>query len=246
MKYKQSITYSVLSLVLMCCMSIGHAEEMTNINVSSESWEDATNKDGTGLYWDIIRLIYEPVGISVKWDTTSYARSVALVKQKRSDAWVGSYLGEEQGIIYPKAHFDADVVSAMFIKKPDAKWQGEQSLEGKNVGWIRGYELHEYLDVKFNKRELSSRDDVLELLKDNRLDYFIDAMAELETHFGEALKSDNSLVIETIKHLNLYLGFANTLKGNHLAEVFDERFPKIIESGELKTLFEKWGYNYIF
>lgn len=248
MKLKQSIIHLLLVIVLSSgtFSGLSYAEGLTDISVSSESWEDATNKDGTGLYWDIIRLIYEPLGIKVKLDITSYARSVALVKQKQSDAWVGSYLDEEEDVIYPKSHFDADVVAAMFIKKTDQKWNGEQSLQGKNVGWIKGYELHEYLDVKFNKRELSKRDVVLELLKNGSLDYFIDAVAEFDTHFGEALKNDDSLEIETIKHLNLYLGFVNSEKGQKLADIFDDRFAIIKESGELKALFEKWDFTYIF
>lgn len=248
MKFKYSVVQLISVILLYCCLFTGnsYAEGISEIAVSSESWEDATNKDGTGLYWDIIKLIYEPVGINVKLDTTSYARSVALVKQNQSDAWVGSYLNEEEDIIYPKSHFDADVVAAMFIKNPGLPWQGQQSLEGKNVGWIKGYELHEYLDVKFNKRELSNRDDVLALLKSGKLDYFIDAVAEFETHFDEALKQDKNLTTETIKHLNLYLGFAKTPKGQKLADIFDERFPKIIESGELKDLFKKWDFTYIF
>lgn len=245
---KQTIASSVVSFILVFSLSVtfSHATEVKDINVSSEAWEDATNKDGTGLYWDIIRLIYEPVGVAVKLDTSSYARSVALVKQSRADAWVGSYLDEEEGIIYPKSYFDADVVAAMFIDATGNQWQGEQSLEGKNVGWIKGYELHEYLDVAFNKRELINRDSVVSLLKSGRLDYFIDAVAEFDTHFSEALKKDTTLRLETIKHLNLYLGFANSPKGQKLADIFDERFALILENGSLKKLFDKWAFTYIF
>ncbi len=241
------IQFASIFFISACLFSgLSHAEKITDISVTSEAWEDATNKDGTGLYWDIIRLIYEPVGIKVKLNTHSYARSVALVKQKQADAWVGSYLDEEKDVIYPKSHFDADVVAALFIQTPAQVWQGEQSLEGKNVGWIKGYELHEYLDVKFNKRELSKREGVLDLLKNGSLDYFIDAVAEFDTHFSEILAQDPSLKLETIKHLNLYLGFAQNEKGQVLADIFDERFAKIVENGELKTLFEKWEFTYIF
>ena len=222
------------------------AQELTSITVISEEWEGATHPDGAGLYWDIIRRIYEPVGIKVKYSISSYARSVALVKQKRADAWVGSYLDEEEGVIYPKSHFDADDVSALFIKKTDQPWQGEASLEGKNVAWIKGYELHEYLDAKFNNRELLNRDSVIEYLKDGRLDYFIDALPEIQSHFGEIIENDSRFTVEMIKKLNLYLGFANTGKGRELADIFDQRFPELIKSGELKTLFDKWEFSYIF
>jgi polar amino acid transport system substrate-binding protein len=233
-------------LLLVCLPVISVADEVSELIVSSEEWEGATQADGTGLYWDILRKVYEPVGVKVNWSIASYARSVALVKQNRADAWVGSYLDEESGIIYPASHFDADDVSALFIKKADQPWRGEASLEGKDVAWIKGYELHEYLDAKFNNRELINRDSVIQLLDLGRLDFFIDARPEIESHFGEVIAKDSRFAVETIKKLNLYLGFANTLKGKRLAEIFDERFPELIKSGELKPLFEKWEFEYIF
>lgn len=239
-------------VLFVCCTGmllmpgINYAEEVKDINVTSEEWESATQADGSGLYWDILRRVYEPVGIKVNWSIASYSRSVALVRLKRADAWVGSYKDEEEDVIYPASHFDADDVSALFIQKSDQAWQGESSLEGKDVAWIKGYELHEYLGVKFNNRELTNRDAVLQLLEIGRLDYFIDARPEINSYFGEALEKDKRFVVETIKKLKLYLGFANTPKGQRLADIFDERFPTLIESGELKPLFEKWGFEYIF
>lgn len=233
-------------LTLACFSGMASAQELTKITIASEEWEGATHPDGTGLYWDIIRRVYEPEGIKLKLNITSYARAVALVKQKRADAWVGSYLDEEQGVVYPASHFDADDVSALFIKKENQPWEGETSLEGKNVAWIKGYELHEYLDAKFNNRELLNRDAVIEYLDDGRLDYFIDALPEIQTHFGEALEKDPRFSVETIKKLNLYLGFSNTAKGRALADIFDRRFPELIKSGELKALFDKWEFSYIF
>ena len=232
--------------VIMLLPGSSFAQEFNDITVASEEWEGATQADGSGLYWDILRSVYEPVGIKVNWSIASYARSVALVKQKRADAWVGSYRDEEQGIIYPESHFDADDVSALFIKKSDQLWQGEASLEGKDVAWIKGYELHEYLGVTFNNRELINRDSVIQLLEQGRLDYFIDARPEIQTYFGETLEKDSRFMVETIKKLKLFLGFANTLKGKRLADIFDERFPILIENGEIKTLFEKWEFEYIF
>lgn len=248
MKTKTCLVRLLMAVWIMLAYlpALGYAQEFKDISIVSEEWESATHPDGSGLYWDIIRLVYEPAGIKVNWSISSYARSVALVTQKRADAWVGAYLGEEQGVIYPALHFDADDVSALYIKNTDQPWQGEASLEGKNVAWIKGYGLHEYLEAKFNSRELLNRDAVIELLSDGRLDYYIDARPEIQTHFGETLENDARFAVETIKKLNLYLGFANTAKGRKLAEIFDERFPELIESGELKPLFEKWEFPYIF
>lgn len=237
---------AALAVLLSLSLSaLVKAEQVSEIHVVSEAWENSTNKDGTGLYWDIIRKVYEPAGISVKLETTGYARSVALVKNNKKDAWVGSYIDEEEGVIYPKAYFDADMVAALFVPGNDAQWEGEKSLSGKNVGWIKGYELHEYLDADFNKKEFSNRKNVVSLLTSGRLDYYIDAAAELDNYFGDLIKA-KKLKRETIKHLNLYLAFSNTERGRRLSEIFDERFVTLLASGEIKALFNKWGSQYIW
>ena len=56
------------------------------IILASEEWANATNKDGTGLYWDIFRAVYEPVGIKTKFIIRSYKGSVSLVKKNQADA----------------------------------------------------------------------------------------------------------------------------------------------------------------
>ncbi len=75
---------------------------MKEVLVVSECWIDLTNKDGSGLYFDIVRMVYELVGIKVKIKIFPYNRSSMMVKKKRADVWLGSYLDEEDYAIYSK------------------------------------------------------------------------------------------------------------------------------------------------
>ncbi|MCW8994211.1 MAG: transporter substrate-binding domain-containing protein, partial [Psychromonas sp.] len=43
-------------------------------------------------------------------------------------------------------------------------------------------------------------------------------------------------------NLNLFLGFANNEKGYQLQQIFDTRFAKLLESGEIKRLYDKWNW----
>ena len=58
---------------------------------ASEERSNATNRDGTGLYWDIFRAVYGSMGIKTKIIIQSYNGSVSLVKQHKADAAVGIY-----------------------------------------------------------------------------------------------------------------------------------------------------------
>jgi len=223
--------------------------DIKQLNVASEEWENNTNKDGTGLYWEIIRKVYEIDNIKLKIKIVPYARSVHMVKTQKVDAWVASYIDEEPFPIYPKWHFDADVVSALFKKNKFPEWKGVKSLVNKKVGWIRGYDYNEYIDVKMTIDELSSRKSAFGVLLKDRIDVFLDALVEIK---NELSKKDylnkigfhiNDYRVEKLLQLNLYLAFAKNDRGKQLSKIWDKNFPVLLKNGTIKKLFDKYQMN---
>jgi len=219
------------------------------INLASEEWENNTNKDGTGLYWDIIREVYKLDKIEIKYKTVPYARSVQNVKTEKDDAWVASYDKEESFAIYPKWHFDADLVNALYKKKNFTSFKGVESLKNKTVGWIRGYDYDQYINVEMNKYEISTRQSALGLLVKNRIDVFLDAIVEINTLLTkkDLLKKMkfNRIDYECKKllQLNLYLAFANNKRGKKLCEIWDKNFPILLKNKTIKILYDKYKNN---
>jgi polar amino acid transport system substrate-binding protein len=170
----------VAVLFIFFLTNMGYCDDLKVITVASEEWENNTNKDETGLYWDIIRKVYQMDNIQLKTRIVPYARSVHMVKVKKVDAWVASYIDEETFAIYPKWHFDADIVSALFQKSKFPDWKGVQSLANKTVGWVRGYDYDQYIDVKMKIDELNSRDSAIGMLVKNRIDVLLDALVEIQ------------------------------------------------------------------
>ncbi|PKF49479.1 hypothetical protein [Enterovibrio nigricans] len=109
------------------------ASQQGEITIISEYWADATEKNGSGLYFDIMKRVFEPLGYTIKTQTTTYSRSVKLVQSKRMDVFLGSYLDEQEDVLYPRWHFDAEQVAAIYKPSVIANWQGEASLKGKTV-----------------------------------------------------------------------------------------------------------------
>jgi len=52
----------IVFIIVLANMNSLLAKEIT---VISESWDGATNHDGSGLYWDIVQKVYEPLGYTV-------------------------------------------------------------------------------------------------------------------------------------------------------------------------------------
>lgn len=241
-----SLAIHILLITLFAFASKAQSDEATKttdlrqINVITESWEGATNKDGTGLYFDLIKTIYEPVGIKLVFKIAPYERAIYQVMNKTMDAWVASYEDEVEGAIYPKLHLDYDIVSALFKRDKFPEWQGLPSLTNKQLAWIRGYGYEQYLKVPSKWREINSRASALAMLHLNRIDAFIDADAEL-TRVIEAEKLDlRTYRKEHLLHLKLFMGFSNTHRGRLLAELWDERLHVLHKNGTLKLI---WGKN---
>ena len=213
-------------------------DKISEITIASEVWEDATNKDGTGLYWDIIRAVYEPAGIKVKIKLRSYAGSIEMVKRKRADAMVASALDEVEGFNYPTWHMDTEHVTALF--KKDKEWKGVESMKGKKVAYIKDYAYDTYFVFPMNVMEYGDQKTILKLLNKGRVDFWLDALVDMETFLKKTSVDRKQYRMEVVHKLKLYLGFVGTERGKKLAEIFDNQFEKLVKSGEIQKLFDKW------
>jgi len=240
--FAMAMLLSVFSTQVAICQ-----DKITEIVLASEAWPNATNTDGTGLYWEIFKAVYEPVGIQVKHRISSYAGSEELVKRQKVDGMVAAYLDEVENAIFPKSHFSVDVIQVLFKKDKVAEWKGQESISGKNIGWIKEYDFDQYMDVPLKKVEFDERKDALRVLDKDRIDFFMDAQPDLIEALDSGVIDLANYRRETVKQLNLYLAFVNTEKGKRLQEIFDERFPQLVQSGEIKKLFDKWqGGNFTY
>jgi len=212
------------------------------IVLASEEWTNATNKDGTGLYWDIFRAVYEPVGIKTKFIIRSYKGSVSLVRKNQADAAVGIHPERIQGALSSRYPFVKDYVLVLFKKNNLYQWNGQETLKDKKVGWIKGYSFDEYLDVPVIKREFAKRENILRRLDQDQIDFYMDTRNDVESVLNKGIIDVTRYTVETVLELERYLVFANNKKGKELKKIFDDRFPDLVKSGEIEKLFAKWNW----
>ena len=224
------------------CFSALAGSPPAEIVLASEEWANATNKDGTGLYWDIFRAVYEPVGIKTKFIIRSYKGSVSLVKKNQADAMVGIHPEKIQGALSSRYPFVKDYFLVLFKKNNLYQWNGQETLKNKKVGWIKGSSFDEYLEVPVIKRELAKRENILRRLDKNQIDFFMDTRNDVESVLNKGIIDVTHYTVETVLELERYLVFADNRKGKELKKIFDDRFPRLVESGELDRLFAKWNW----
>ncbi len=77
------VKFFVLLFIFNLSIGFVFSQNISEITVVTEEWEDCTNKDLSGLYFDILREVFEPEGISLNIRFEPYARSLETIKSNR-------------------------------------------------------------------------------------------------------------------------------------------------------------------
>ncbi|MCE5978666.1 substrate-binding periplasmic protein [Pseudomonas sp. JR33AA] len=213
------------------------------IHLVSEEWLDYTNADGTGVAWDVLRKVFEPAGVEVVTQSAPYSRAVGLVKRGEADAWVGSYKEESDDNLYPRWHFDMDHIYALGLTSKPAPTL--ETIGKYRLAWVRGYDYGNYLPNVHEFREIQRREGILPMLEHDRVDYYIDALTEVDYVLGQAAQPERFRRTH-VAELPLYLAFARNDQAKALCVLFDKRMKELVRSGELKPIFEHWKQPYPF
>ncbi|WLG56256.1 transporter substrate-binding domain-containing protein [Pseudomonas extremorientalis] len=233
-----------LLIVLCVFTAVVQAQDVPGkVMLASEEWSDYTNKDGTGLAWDVLRQVFEPAGINLQTRSVPYTRSVGLAQRGEVDGWVGSYRNEAEGVLYPHWNFDSDHIYALGLASLPTPTIA--TLGNYRLAWVRGYKYEEYLPNVRRFNQVERRDGILAMLLHGRADFYIDALAEAKYVLSQA-DDPSKFTLTPIAELPLYIGFADNERGRGLMAVFDQRMAALVKSGELKPIFERWKQPYPF
>ncbi|WJN60197.1 transporter substrate-binding domain-containing protein [Pseudomonas sp. SO81] len=214
------------------------------VQLVSEHWVGHTNKDGSGLAWDIMRQVFEPAGVKMHFRVVPYTRSIGLVQRGEADAWLGSYRDEvSEKIIYPRWPYDADQIVALSLREQPVPTL--QNIGQYRLSWIRGYEYQRYLPGVKRYEEIQRRVGILRMLELGHADFFLDASTEVEDVLREGPDSARFRTT-ALTRLPLYAGFADTARGRALAELFDRRMAELVRDGKLRAVFRRWQQPYPF
>lgn len=234
----------LLVAMLAGMLGVARAEGLpAEVRLASEAWQDYTNADGSGVGWDVLRMVFEPAGVKVRVLSAPYTRAIGLVKRGEADAWVGSYHEENSDNLYPRWNFDSDHIYALgLIDKP---LPTRENLGQFRLSWVRGYDYQDYLPNIGYYREVQRRDGILPMLERERVDFYIDAQTEVDYVRSQADHPEKFRSTH-VAELPLYLAFGNTPQGRALRDLFDKRMDELVANGALRPIFQRWKQPYPF
>ncbi|TNF86626.1 MAG: transporter substrate-binding domain-containing protein [Gammaproteobacteria bacterium] len=221
-----------------------------SIIIATESWDKYTNLDGSGLFLDITRAVFEPQGVELQIEYVPYERALHLLEFQQADAMYGTYSAQKERKSYlltPRLPIDREQTVAIFDRTRIGKWMGQRSLPGRALAWVRGYDYHEYLDVQVEDfAEVRDTQQGLKMLQGGRIDFFLDHAGSLLDAITRTGFDTSSYQIEDVIEENVYMAFATTEKGQKLASIYDQGVRNLIETGKLQKIFARYGLHYPF
>lgn len=218
----------------------------THIDLVSDEWHDLTRKDGTGLYFDLIRAVYGRLGIESRVRIFPYARTVQLVKEKKADAWVASFMKEKDFPLYPKWHFDQNTQVVVFRKDLAGGFQDLSSLRNKRVAWLRDFGLDRYIPEPMKITEVDTIPQALQMVQAGRLDFFMGARSDLDDVLKKDKPDMSKFETRFAMNLGLFLAFADTPRGARLRDLWDQEMETLHKAPEFRAIYRRYGYDYPF
>jgi polar amino acid transport system substrate-binding protein len=244
--------HRLLTLItLLLCFSVQAENSSTglydqkhikSISIVAPEWEDFTNRDGSGLYWELLKLIYEPEGIRLRHATVPWNRAMKMVTRYQVySAIVGEYLDTEEPLIFPQFAIDVEYMSVLTRSERGLPWQGLDSLSGKNVGWIKGYDVLPEDQRDFVLVEYRTTAAGLELLADGRIDYMIDEWDEIAAAAAEKGEDMGRYTFNEMPDgTDVYVGFTDSPLSAIYIGIYDKRMRELYSSKQLQQLYEKY------
>lgn len=212
----------------------------------TDEWHELTRKDGTGMYFDLVRAVFERQGVKVEFRLLPYARAVQKVKDLEADGWVASFLHEKGFPIYPKYHFDKNEQVILFHKRKADVAVNITSLRNQRVAWLRDFGLDRFIKEPMRVTELDTIESAFQMLERDRIDYFVGAKSDIQDYIRTAKLDMSNFGTAYALHLGLYMAFANNERGKKLSDMWDTEMETFHRSDSIKAIYKKYGYAYPF
>ncbi|MBF0371204.1 MAG: transporter substrate-binding domain-containing protein [Magnetococcales bacterium] len=194
---------------------------------------------------DTLRIVYEPMGVRVEIQSKPWAHMINdMVSDESVDAIMATYKSGGLGLIFPRWPIYSGGVGALFRKDHPKPWQGMPTLAHQRLGWVKGYFLYPFLDLKrseMNVQELSNLAQCIRMLVTKRIDYCLDEFYVTIPKTLRAMGLEKRFKVELLFNEPVFLTFKDRPRSHQLIDIFDRRMTQLYRSGRLKEIYSKAG-----
>ena len=210
------------------------------INVATDVWEGYTNKDGSGLYHEVLNRIYARSGTKVDVRYMPYGRSVVTLLHGEADLTTGNYRDTFKKEWYADCPLVKDNIDIAVNEDLYQQWQGPQTLKGKRIVSSYGMDFNQYFQLADTiYSEVRSNELMVKMLVSGRTDAIIHYRKDIRSSYKK-LGKDDYHIIPGVFTMPSYFVFYDSPTALAYKEIFDREFKKLIRSGEWRKLIIKY------
>ncbi|BFM15671.1 ABC transporter substrate-binding protein [Maricurvus nonylphenolicus] len=218
------------------------------VKIVSGNWPGYSETDGSGLYFDVLRLVYESEGIKLSPSVVPFKRAVHQSLSAEIDILLvtrARTLGPLSQTITPKYPISQSITIVLFRKQDLYSWKEILDNPGAiKLAWIRGYDYHLYAPIR--SHTLVNDDWTgIKLLASSRIDAYISAEEDIQSSAAELnINLNEQFRSEAIAYAKLYPVFNQSERGHQLLNIYDERMEELIRSGKINELYQRYNLDY--
>lgn len=235
------------SIILLFISLVSRAEPVQSpVKIATENWVNATNANGTGLFFDLAKRVYGARGLETSYQTQTYINALLSVHTGQNDMIFGvaasiAVVGESV-LLSELVIFDEFLV-LICRRQVNCSYTLDSLPPNDPLIEIGDYSYESVLEFKNPMIHSLNFEHGLKLLEDNPTSVFLYD----ESSLGEIRDRENFFEryhYSKFHNLVNYVAFTNSERGRVLKEIFDSEMKKFHQSGELAKLYEKWGFSY--
>lgn len=233
----------VCALFVWCIPAF--AGGITEVVSTSPAWTTFTQRDGTGLYHEVLREVFALYDISVRHEYAKSIRSENLVISGQADMMTCSDLPNPALVLarYPLYKNDFFV---FFRKDRIGPWKGVETLRDKEVLHQPTFYTQENFPVPVRLRVVSTGAQAVDIIDLGRSDFYVDDMTLIKESLANAPNKLNmdEFDIKRVGRRAYFPQFNTSERGKAVMKMYEEGIITLHKAGKLKPIYEKWGHQY--
>lgn len=248
MKIKRNFNLLLLTLFVFCSFFAKSEQKAATIDVIwvTDTWQNYTNKDGTGLYHELINTIFQNSPYNIHVEYLPWKRALREIDLKKAN--ISGALPNNGQYLFADIPILTQAISILLPKtESDLTLQQISNLVGV---WPEIYAkeiLRPAISNYINGVTASYRKDAINLLQNKKVDYYIDIRSMLEVQLASLPKTEQQQYhIQDLTSLKLFLFFSDDEKGRALKRYYDTKTQALLEHNILQNIYKKYHLKFTY
>lgn len=201
----------------------------------------AVSQRGTGLLTSILKAVYQPDKIVLRHQPLPYKRALDELAEGKIQCSL-DIKDNRKGFLQAKTTMAFYDLSVAYMFK-ESKWEGVKSLKDQKVAYLHGFDIENYLPVKFLPQLVYDLSSAYHMLDRGHATYILGDNELLKDAMYESKLPSYDFTISKIKSFEVRPIFSNTEEGRLYRDIYDRRMKEMIATGELATIMRENGLS---